>query len=49
VTVSVGVAAIDRQETLPAAIDRADRAMYRSKTSGRDAVTVSPLSECAVS
>lgn len=41
VTVSVGVAAIGCGETLPAAIDRADRAMYRSKTCGRDAVSVS--------
>ncbi|RPH46708.1 MAG: GGDEF domain-containing protein [Burkholderiales bacterium] len=46
VTVSVGIAGIGRDETLAAAIDRADRAMYRSKTGGRDAVSVasSPVS-----
>jgi diguanylate cyclase (GGDEF)-like protein len=40
VTVSVGVAGIGAHETLSAAIDRADRAMYRSKSGGRDAVSV---------
>jgi GGDEF domain-containing protein len=40
VTASVGIAGIGPQETLSAAIDRADRAMYRSKSGGRDAVSV---------
>jgi diguanylate cyclase (GGDEF)-like protein len=47
VTVSVGVAAIDRDETLTAAIDRADRAMYCSKTGGRDSVSVSAQPQTA--
>lgn len=47
VTVSVGVAEIAWDETLPAAIDRADRAMYRSKTRGRDSVSVSAQPETA--
>jgi diguanylate cyclase (GGDEF)-like protein len=47
VTVSVGVAAIGRDETLPAAIDRADRAMYRSKSGGRDAVSASAQPQTA--
>jgi diguanylate cyclase (GGDEF)-like protein len=36
VTVSIGVAALGPDDTLEQLIDRADRAMYRSKTAGRN-------------
>ncbi|HYF59740.1 MAG TPA: GGDEF domain-containing protein [Burkholderiaceae bacterium] len=41
VTLSIGVAEVQGDETLAAAIDRADRAMYLSKHGGRDAVSAS--------
>ena len=39
-TVSLGVASLGNHETLEEAIARADRALYRSKTTGRDRVTL---------
>ncbi len=38
VTVSVGVATIGRDETIPEWIERADRALYAAKSGGRDQV-----------
>lgn len=38
VTVSIGIAACRREETIEALIDRADAAMYRAKDGGRDRV-----------
>jgi diguanylate cyclase (GGDEF)-like protein len=38
VTVSIGVAELDPGESAEAMIDRADRAMYRAKTAGRNRV-----------
>ena len=42
VTASFGVAQLDPQETLEQLIDRADRAMYSAKSSGRNRVECSP-------
>ncbi|MES1924881.1 GGDEF domain-containing protein [Salinisphaera sp. T31B1] len=39
-TISLGVATLEAPESLEAAIGRADRALYRSKSAGRDRVTV---------
>jgi PleD family two-component response regulator len=41
VTISLGVALAGTGEPIEAVIDRADRALYDSKTAGRDTVTVS--------
>ena len=40
ISISMGVATLAESETLESAIGRADRALYRSKTEGRDRVTV---------
>jgi len=37
----MGVAEMNRDETLDSLIDRADKALYRAKQSGRNAVYVS--------
>jgi diguanylate cyclase (GGDEF)-like protein len=42
VTASIGVATLNRGESFDSLVDRADRAMYASKTSGRNRVTYSP-------
>jgi two-component system cell cycle response regulator len=42
VTASVGVATYEGRETLDAFVDRADRAMYAAKTSGRNRVCAAP-------
>jgi len=41
VTISMGVAEMNRDETLDSLIDRADKALYRAKQGGRNAVYVS--------
>jgi diguanylate cyclase (GGDEF)-like protein/PAS domain S-box-containing protein len=41
VTISMGVAEMNQDETLASLIDRADKALYRAKKSGRNAVYVS--------
>ncbi|MDO9390167.1 MAG: sensor domain-containing diguanylate cyclase [bacterium] len=41
VTISMGVAEMNRDETLDSLIDRADKALYRAKQGGRNAVFVS--------
>jgi diguanylate cyclase (GGDEF)-like protein len=38
VTLSIGVAQIQENETLPGLIDRADKALYRAKKEGRNRV-----------
>ncbi|MFN7552641.1 MAG: diguanylate cyclase [Pseudomonadota bacterium] len=41
VTISLGVAALDRQDAdFASLLDRADKALYRAKESGRDRVEV---------
>lgn len=42
VTVSIGVAELGSQDSSEALIDRADRAMYRAKTGGRNRVELGP-------
>jgi diguanylate cyclase (GGDEF)-like protein len=42
ITVSIGVATRDRGESLDAALERADQAMYRAKEGGRNRVVPAP-------
>jgi two-component system cell cycle response regulator len=42
VTVSIGIACLEVNDTLDGLIERADRAMYQAKASGRNRVTVAP-------
>ncbi len=44
-TISVGVAALLRDETMPMLLRRADRAMYAAKRSGRDRVVLASANE----
>ncbi|MFT3856141.1 MAG: diguanylate cyclase [Aquabacterium sp.] len=46
ITVSAGVTGHDPQEPLACAIDRADRALYAAKLSGRDRVLVASSAPC---
>ena len=41
-TVTIGLARIDDGETLDAAIERADRALFEGKRGGRDRVVAAP-------
>lgn len=47
ITISVGVALCERGESRDSLIDRADRAMYQAKTSGRNRVEVSVATTAA--
>jgi len=38
VTISIGVSRSERSDGLPAAVDRADRALHRTKSAGRNRV-----------
>ena len=42
VTASIGIATFDRDESLRALLERADGALYASKSAGRDRIHVSP-------
>jgi diguanylate cyclase (GGDEF)-like protein len=42
VTVSIGIACLEVNDNAEVLIDRADRAMYQAKASGRNRVVVSP-------
>ena len=48
VTASVGVATLEGRDTLETLTDRADRAMYLAKTSGRNQVAVDSTRGTAV-
>ncbi|MDO9026690.1 MAG: diguanylate cyclase, partial [bacterium] len=41
ITISMGVAEMNKGESLDSLIDRSDKALYRAKKSGRNAVFVS--------
>jgi eukaryotic-like serine/threonine-protein kinase len=45
VTVSLGVAALQQGDDVPTVLARADAALYRAKSAGRDQVCVDPGSE----
>ena len=43
VTVSIGIAALDpRDSSIQAVLERADNALYRAKSAGRDRISVEP-------
>ena len=42
VSVSIGVSCLEVKDTVETLINRADRAMYQSKSNGRNCVTVAP-------
>ena len=42
ITASLGVATFQQGDTLESLVDRADRAMYASKTAGRNRCTLAP-------